>query len=125
MHYTYCSMCNAIQERYGSEVTCREYEKMIPDFIQKKMTYLTMKEFLRHTNSCESCKEELVIQFLIAEGMASLEDGDVFDLQTELDERIAEARKRVNRNDTLFDLSLVMEAVIMLAILVIVGWILI
>lgn len=106
-------------------MTCREYEKMIPDFIQKKMTYLTIKEFLRHTNSCESCKEELVIQFLIAEGMASLEDGDVFDLQAELDERIAEAKRKVNRNDTLFDFAMVMEAVVMLAILVIVVLILI
>lgn len=101
-------------------MTCREYEKIIPDFIHKKMTYLTIKEFLRHTNSCESCKEELVIQFLIEEGMASLEDGDVFDLQSELDERIIEARKKVNRNDTLFDLAMVMEAVVMLAAIVVV-----
>ena len=99
-------------------MTCREYEKMIPDFIHKKMNYFTLKEFLRHTHSCESCKEELDIQFLIEEGMVSLEDGDVFDLQNELDNRILEARRKVNRNDTLFDLSIVLEAVAMLGVLI-------
>ena len=28
---------------------------------------------------CPGCKEELVIQFLVTEGMQRLEDGDAFD----------------------------------------------
>ena len=32
---------------------------------------------------CPGCKEELVIQFLVTEGMQRLEDGDAFDLQRE------------------------------------------
>lgn len=101
-------------------MNCRSYEKKIPDFIHKKMNYLQIKDFLGHTGKCESCKEELVIQFLIEEGMASLEDGDTFDLQAELNDRLEEARKKVNRNDTFLDLGMVFEAVIMAAILVIV-----
>lgn len=99
---------------------CRSYEKKIPDFIHRKMNYLQIKEFLQHTASCEKCKEELVIQLLIEEGMASLEDGDSFDLQAELDLRLEEARRKVNRNDTFLDLGMVVEAVVMAAILVLV-----
>ena len=44
---------------------------------------------------CPGCKEELVIQFLVTEGMQRLEDGDAFDLQRELELRLAEAKRKV------------------------------
>lgn len=50
-------------------------------------------EFFKHMDSCEGCKEELRIQYLISEGMARLEDGKGFDLNKELDIRIESTRK--------------------------------
>ncbi len=76
-------------------MTCRECEKQIPDFVGRKMDYFEMKQFLEHVDACASCREELVIQFLIQEGMARLEDGDVFDLQRELQAHLEEARRRI------------------------------
>ncbi|MDE5893741.1 MAG: hypothetical protein K2H45_12540, partial [Acetatifactor sp.] len=46
-------------------MTCRECERQIPDFIGWKMDYLKMKRFTEHVDACDSCREELVIQFLI------------------------------------------------------------
>ncbi len=74
---------------------CREFEHKIPSFIKRKMNYVTMKQFLAHLESCENCREELTIQFLIHEGLSRLEQGNAFDLQRELDGRMEEARRKV------------------------------
>ena len=64
---------------------CKEFERRIPDFIDKKLDYPSLKQFSEHMEQCENCKEDLVIQFLVTEGIQSLEDCCAFDLQKELD----------------------------------------
>lgn len=105
-------------------MTCRECEKQIPDFIGRKMDYLGMKRFLEHVDTCESCREELVIQFLIQEGMARLEDGDVFDLQRELQEHLEEARIRIRIHEGILRVGTMFEVLAMAGVLGIVVWIL-
>ena len=105
-------------------MTCRECEKQIPDFIGKKMHYLEMKRFLEHVDSCGSCREELVIQFLIPEGMAHLEDGDVFDLQRELRERLEESRRRIRIYEGILRVGTLFEMLAMAGVLGVVVWIL-
>ena len=73
---------------------CREFNKKIPDFLEDELRGRTLKSFMGHISECKDCKEELSIQFLIREAMISLEDGDAFDLQHELDRRLEEARRR-------------------------------
>lgn len=76
-------------------MTCKEFEKLIPVFMEQKLDFLTLKQFIGHMENCEECHEELVIQFLVTEGMQRLEEGDAFDLQNELEERLTEARNRI------------------------------
>jgi len=76
-------------------MNCKEFEKNIPDFIAGKLDFQTLQEFGEHMRECPGCKEELVIQFLVTEGMQRLEDGDAFDLQRELELRLAEAKRKV------------------------------
>ncbi len=76
-------------------MTCKEFEKLIPAFLEQKLDFLTLKQFVGHMETCGDCHEELVIQFLVTEGMQRLEEGDAFDLQSELAERMAEAKNRV------------------------------
>ena len=76
---------------------CREFEKQIPFFLQNNMDYETMERFQQHMNSCDSCKEELSIQFLVSEGMKHLEKGDNFDLDAEFNYRIEASRKSHKR----------------------------
>lgn len=105
-------------------MTCRECERQIPDFIGRKMDYLRTKRFTEHVDACDSCWEELVIQFLIQEGMVHLEEGDTFDLQSELRERMEEARMKVRINEGILRMGTLFEVLAMAGILGIVVWIL-
>lgn len=103
---------------------CKKFEKRIPDFIARKMDYPTLKDFIGHMEQCDDCREELVIQFLVSEGIQRLEDGSAFDLQTELDQRIEEARQKIRFHGGFMSLGLGLEilAVCLLAGLMV--WIL-
>ena len=105
-------------------MTCRECEKQIPDFIGRRMDYLRIRRFTEHVDVCGNCREELVIQFLIHEGMVHLEEGDVFDLQGELQERMEEARMKVRVNEGILRVGTLFEVLAMAGILGIVAWIL-
>lgn len=104
---------------------CKTFEKKIPDFLNKKMDYPTLKSFHEHMDHCESCKEELSIQFLVMDGLQRLEDGDAFDLQKELDSHMEESRRKVVRNDNLLKAGRWVELVSVGILLGIVLWFLI
>ena len=72
---------------------CREFEKTIPSYLGKSLDYETMEAFWEHMDRCDSCKEELSIQFLVIEGMKHLENGDSFDLDAEFRNRLEMSRK--------------------------------
>ncbi|MFI3212811.1 MAG: zf-HC2 domain-containing protein [Eubacteriales bacterium] len=74
-------------------MTCKDAEKMIPVFLKQELNNKTMKEFLKHVETCENCKEELSIQYLVMAGTVILETGNSFDLNEELENMIAEAKK--------------------------------
>lgn len=80
---------------------CREAERLVKTFIEDKMAPKEMEKFLEHIEHCESCKEELSIQFLVAEGMLRLEEGNTFDLQSELLHRLELAKKRIQRRNVM------------------------
>ena len=103
---------------------CKEFEKRIPDFIKRKMNFIMLQEFNEHMEQCEDCKEELVIQFLVTEGMQRLEEGDAFDLQRELDQRMAEAKRKVRFHNIFLQAGLLLEILAVFGIACAVWWIL-
>ena len=88
---------------------CKEFERLIPDFVSDKLNYQDLKYFITHMGYCEDCREELTIQFLVTEGMQRLEDGRAFDLQKELRQRLEEAKKYVRRHDTYMRVGFILE----------------
>ena len=90
-------------------MNCKEFERLIPDYVEKKMDYLTLKHFSDHMEHCPDCKEELVIQFLVTKGIERLEDGNVFDLQGELNQRLEEARRKVRLYGRISKIGLLLE----------------
>ncbi len=98
-------------------MTCKEFEKMIPAFIDRKQDFLDLKKFIGHMDTCSECREELVIQFLVTEGMQRLEEGDAFDLQNELESRLEEARSRMKFHSVFLYLGAGLEtlAVVLIA----------
>lgn len=105
-------------------MNCKDYEKMIPDFINEKQDYPSLKKFIEHIEQCESCKEELTIQFLVAVGLKRMEDGSAFDLQKELDRRLSEAHERINFHGKFIKLGTILELSGIGVLCGIAGWLL-
>ncbi|MCM1569271.1 MAG: zf-HC2 domain-containing protein [Roseburia sp.] len=106
-------------------MNCKEFEKRIPDFIKQKMDYETLKEFDGHMSSCERCKEELTIQFLVTEGMQRLEEGDAFDLYKELEARLLDAKKKRKWHQCILGIGMLFEFFAVAFIAAAVVWLLI
>ena len=77
------------------KLQCIQATKMIPAFILGELSYRELERFMEHMEECENCKEELSIQFLVEVGLNSLEAGNTFDLQEELNMALEEARRKV------------------------------
>jgi hypothetical protein len=104
---------------------CKEFERKIPDFIERRLDYFELKKFSRHLEECDNCREELVIQFLVSEGIQRLEEGDAFDLQKELDIRLDEAGRSLKRQDGAIKFGFILEILCAAAVIGFVVWILI
>ena len=69
---------------------CKNIEKLIPKFLKDECTPKEEAHILAHIKECVECKEELTIEFLLAEGLNRLESGESFDLNAELEKRLKE-----------------------------------
>mgnify|MGYP002715405525 CR=1 FL=1 len=98
---------------------CKEAEKAIPFFLEDTLENRDLKEFVSHIEECKECEEELSIQFLILEGMTTLEGGNVFDLQKELELRLEKARERLRLRRGIQLLIYFMEVLVVIAIIII------
>ncbi len=65
----------------------------------------------------------MVIQFLVTEGMQRLEDGDAFDLQRELELRLAEAKRKVRFHMAFLKTGAVLEVLTVIFLMGFLGWI--
>ena len=100
------------------EVNCKDAEKKIPYFLQDEMDGSMLKEFVKHVDACPECREELSIQFLVAEGLERLEKGNNFNLQEELLMKLEDAEHRITINRILWRVLVCLEATVALAIIV-------
>lgn len=104
---------------------CKEYERLIPGYIAQKLSYAELKRFCRHTKECGECREELTIQYLTTEGIQRLEDGGAFDLQKELDQHEADARRKIRFHDVFLHFGLALEVAAVSGIFGLVVWIIV
>ena len=99
-------------------MNCKDAEKKIPYFLQDELDGSKLEEFLEHMENCPECKEELSIQFLVAEGLELLERGNNFNLQKELLMKLEEADHRINVHRTLWHILICLEVAVALAIII-------
>lgn len=78
-------------------MVCVEIQRKIAAFLENELDERETEEFIKHMKECASCKEELAIQYLITEGMRRLEDGNTFDLNRELREKLDSTFRRIKR----------------------------
>lgn len=107
-----------MSERCRRVMNCKEAEKKIPSFLNDELDGRGLAEFVEHIEDCPECMEELSIQFLVAEGMEQLEQGNNFNLQEALTTKLHDADYRIRINRILRHILLVLEAVVAAAIIV-------
>lgn len=107
-------------KKYREELQCLRATKMIPAFIDGELSYRELEKFMEHIGECDSCKEELSIQFLVEVGLNSLEAGNTFDLQEELNEALREAERKVHVYRFLRKSLFVLECIGIAAVLILV-----
>ena len=56
-------------------MTCREAERLVMPYINGSITDGELKEFLKHIETCEECREELEIYFTVDVGIRQLNQG--------------------------------------------------
>ena len=100
-------------------MNCKEFEKMIPVFIEGNLSIKELKEFLFHMEKCAECKEELSIQILVNESMLRLEDGDAFDLRDEIGKRIRAAKARIEKHKKNKKIITIAGVVVLIAALIV------
>ena len=75
---------------------------MIPAYLEDSLEADELKDFLEHIDSCPECSEELSIQFLITEGLNTLNNGDSYDLSSAMERKVEKSRHDINVHDKLF-----------------------
>jgi len=103
---------------------CKDFKRLIPLFLEDRLDYPDLKQFIEHMHFCGECREELVIQFLVTEGIQRLEDGSAFDLQKELKTRLEEAERRLRVHSMFMRFGLILEIVAVCILAAVVIWIL-
>lgn len=68
---------------------CKDTTKAIPLFFSGELDERKIKPFIKHLESCPDCMEEVTIQYLATEGINRLEEGQTFDLDRELSEKLS------------------------------------
>ena len=69
-------------------MNCKKCVRLIPKFLNHELDTESLRGYLEHIEFCSECKEELTIEFLVKEGLNSLEAGESFDLNRELMNKI-------------------------------------
>ena len=105
-------------ERSDRGMNCKDAEKKIPYFLQDELDGSKLKEFVEHIDACSECKEELSIQFLVAEGLERLEEGNNFNLQEELLMKLEDAEHYISIHRILWRVLICLEAAVALAIII-------
>ena len=102
-------------------MNCKETERMIPLFLEDNLDNQEMQEFLIHVNSCEDCREELTIQFLISVGLKRLEDGNTFNLAGELEQKLRDAGHKMKVRSSLQWSALVLQVLVVIALIILIA----
>lgn len=69
-------------------MNCKEAQAYIKPYIEEDMDLDQLAEFMQHIKHCPECYDELEIRYLVREGLLRLEDGEAFNLKTELNRRM-------------------------------------
>ena len=100
-------------------MNCKDTEKLIPIFLDKKLNTRELDRFLEHVENCSECMEELTIQYLVRIGTSLIEEGKSFDLRKALHDILVEARRSIKKWKRLMFLSYIAEIITYIVMIII------
>lgn len=77
-------------------MTCKETEKMVMPYINGKLDEEELAAFMKHVETCRSCREELDIYYTVMLGLKQLDHGTgAYDIQRTLEESLEFSRLKI------------------------------
>lgn len=82
-------------------MTCREAEELIESFVQHTLTPEEKRGFLEHVRSCQECREELEICYMVYVGLTGLDNDtlDTYDLLGALNQELERTQLQVQYHE--------------------------
>ena len=76
---------------------CVEAKRMINRFVEKKLSYQELEQFLQHVDQCEDCMDELDIYYTMHKAFDMLDTGahQNYNFKKMLDDELHAARRAV------------------------------
>lgn len=79
---------------------CLEFQQLISDFLEDRLTISQTREFVEHADNCPECMEELELRYMIQVGILeqNRDDADVnYDYSLQLSRLLEKTRKDLRR----------------------------
>ena len=76
-------------------INCSKAEKLIPKYIKGETTDIETTWLLDHIDNCDTCREELTIQYFISEGLDNVEELNDYNLLKGFDRKIKTSRSDI------------------------------
>ena len=71
-------------------MTCVEAEKMVVPYMKDELSPTELEDFLDHIHTCENCREELEIHYMVDVGLKKLDEADgTYDIVGDLKRKVA------------------------------------
>ena len=86
-------------------MTCVEAEKMVVPYMKDELSPTELEDFLDHIKTCENCREELEIHYMVDVGLKKLDEADgTYDIVGDLKRKVAESYRTL-RHISIFQIT--------------------
>ena len=86
-------------------MTCVEAEKMVVPYMKDELSPTELEDFLHHIHTCENCREELEIHYMVDVGLKKLDEADgTYDIVGDLKRKVAESYRSL-RHISMFQIT--------------------
>ena len=86
-------------------MTCVEAEKMVVPYMKDELSPTELEDFLDHIHTCENCREELEIHYMVDVGLKKLDEADgTYDIGGDLKRKVAESYRSL-RHISMFQIT--------------------
>lgn len=85
-------------ERSVPVMTCMEAEKMVIPYINDQLSVTELEDFIEHIKTCENCREELEIHYMVDVGLKKLDEADgTYDIVGDLKRKLESSEAVLRR----------------------------